>query len=115
MPQQNKDKEILEAFDEEFVEMHFCIAPILYDMKFDDIDKIKSFISKALQQVREEERREYKKGLIGNVALFGAVLMSIGITGKEKKELKELMWESLQQDTKMGRDFGYENNADECN
>lgn len=33
---------------------------------------------------------------MGNIALFGAILMSKGIVGKEKEKLKKLMYEALQ-------------------
>ena len=35
------------------------------------------------------------KWSMGNIALFGAILMSKGIVGKEKEELKKMMYEAL--------------------
>jgi len=32
---------------------------------------------------------------MGNIALFGAILMSKGIVGKEKEDLKKMMYEAL--------------------
>ena len=71
MTQQNKDKEILEEFDEKF-ELEFngcseCSGCELIDKtetpypegKYHcewDLSKVKDFISKALQQARKEER-----------------------------------------------------------
>ena len=48
------NKEIEEEFDEKFVEMHFFVAPILYDMEFEKIDKIKFHISQIRQQDKQE-------------------------------------------------------------
>lgn len=49
-----KQKDWEKEFDEKFVEMHFCIEPILYTMKFEDIDRIKNFINSLLTQQKKE-------------------------------------------------------------
>ena len=40
---------------------------------------------------------------LGNIALFGAILMSKGIVGKEKEALKELMYHALKTTAPLSR------------
>lgn len=55
------EKEIWKKeFDERFCETHFCLPGLLYDMKFDDIDRIKGFIAHTLSQSRQAVIAEIK-------------------------------------------------------
>jgi len=42
-----------------------------------------------------KEEKYLGKWHAGNIALFGAILMSHGITGKDKEFLKKLMYQAL--------------------
>lgn len=48
---QQHNEEMEKEFDEKFVEMHFCIEPILYSMKFEEIARIKNFITNSNKQL----------------------------------------------------------------
>ena len=45
---------------------------------------------------------------MGNIALFGAILMSNGITRKEKEALKKMMYQALTPHPKGNKDWGEE-------
>jgi hypothetical protein len=45
--------------------------------------------------LRESFEEYLGKWHMGHIALFGAILMSKGIVGKEKGELKKLMYQAL--------------------
>ena len=68
--------------------------------------------------MKRKDKIEYLgKWHAGHIALFGAILMSKGIVGKEKEKLKKMMYQALMSDNKPKppkRDSYYEKHPELC-